>query len=242
MEIPIWRTGMTSSSSSRIGSSGDVQANPIDSSVSRSTSRGTPGLLAHLPVGAVRRDRPAVVRGGLQERERQPAGPDGRGDPVHRQPGPLAGQGQADLAKIDGQERGRLVPGDQDAEVDHAADLGLAHARQLGQLGPGQRLHGRHPTGRGVGSAERDRRRSRSGRSGQETLVAAGRRSRGWSRRWSRRWRSRSRVWSRPRSSAGCQPRTPVARSTTMATRRRVQWSEANPWACGGCCRVHLTV
>jgi hypothetical protein len=42
VEIPIWRTGTTSSSSSRIGSSGDVQANPIDSSVSRSTSRGTP--------------------------------------------------------------------------------------------------------------------------------------------------------------------------------------------------------
>jgi hypothetical protein len=116
--------------------------------------KGDTGLLAHLPVGAVRRDRPAVVRGGLQERERQPAGPDGRGDPVHRQPGPLAGQGQADLAEIDGQEWGRPLPGDQDAEVDHAADLGLAHTRQLGQLGPGQRLHGWHRTAWGRPSAD----------------------------------------------------------------------------------------
>ena len=37
-----WMSGSASSSSSRIGSSADVQANPIDSSVSRSASSGIP--------------------------------------------------------------------------------------------------------------------------------------------------------------------------------------------------------
>jgi hypothetical protein len=42
LEMASWMSGTTSSSSSRIGSSADVQVNPIDSSVSRSASRGTP--------------------------------------------------------------------------------------------------------------------------------------------------------------------------------------------------------
>jgi hypothetical protein len=100
-----------------------------------------PGLLAHLPEGPLRRQRPALVGGGLQEGERQPAGPDGRGDPVHRQPGALAGRGQADLVEVAGKERGRPVAGDQDAEVDQAADLGLGQPGQGGQPGGGQGLH-----------------------------------------------------------------------------------------------------
>jgi hypothetical protein len=102
--------------------------------------QGDPGLGAHLPVGPVRGDGPAGIGGRLHERERQAAGPDGRGDPVHRQPGPLAGHGQAELVPVAGQERGRPVPGDQDAEVNHPADLGLAHAGQPGQAGRGERV------------------------------------------------------------------------------------------------------
>ena len=197
--------------------------------------QGDPGLGAHLPVGPVSTAPPSGGRGRLQERERQPARPDGRGDPVHRQPGPLAGHGQAELVQVTGEERGRPVPGDQDAEVHHPADLGLAGAGQPGQAGRGERvpasLH-----------AAILRRRPWLGDQGGPGVPAGAPLARlvRWSR-CSRRCRSRSRASSRPSSSAGCQPRTPVARSTTMATRRRVQWSEANPWARGGCWRAHLT-
>ena len=42
LSMASWMSGTTWSSSSRMGSSGDVQANPMASSASRSASRGMP--------------------------------------------------------------------------------------------------------------------------------------------------------------------------------------------------------
>jgi hypothetical protein len=95
---------------------------------------GDPGVLAHLPVGSPRAHRPAPEWRALQKRERQPARPDRRPDPLHQQPGPLAGHGQADLGHITLTEWAGAVPGDQDAELDQSANLDLGHAGEVGEL------------------------------------------------------------------------------------------------------------
>jgi hypothetical protein len=103
--------------------------------------QGHPGRLADLPVGPPRAHRPAPVGGSLQEGERQPTLLDRRGDPGHRQPGPLAGGGQADLLHIGRQERLVAVAGDQDTELDQPLDLGLGHAGEVGQSRCRQPIH-----------------------------------------------------------------------------------------------------
>jgi hypothetical protein len=92
------------------------------------------------PVAADQPGRP-IVGGGLQEGERQPARPDGRRDPRQRQPGLLAGGGQADLLHVGLQERAGAVAGHQDAELHQPLDLGLGHAGEVGKSRCRQPLH-----------------------------------------------------------------------------------------------------
>ena len=106
-----------------------------------------PGLLAHLPVGPRRAHRPAAERRALEEGERQPAGPDGRGDPLHGQPGLLARHRQADLGHVALPERAGALPGDQDAQLDQPLDLGLGRAGEVGQ--PRRRQPAHAARGRG---------------------------------------------------------------------------------------------
>jgi hypothetical protein len=103
--------------------------------------KGHPGLLAHLAISPRRAQRPPPVGGCLQEGERQSTCPDRRRDPVHGQPGLLAGLGQADLLHIAGEERGGAGPDHQDAEVDQPLDLGLGGAGEVGKSRCRDRIH-----------------------------------------------------------------------------------------------------
>ena len=148
--------------------------------------QGHPGLLAHLPVGPRRAHPPPLVRGGLQEPKRQPAGPDRRRDPLHRQPGPLARRGDADLLHVGRPERARVVTGHQDAEVDHPLDLGRRGAGEIGKRRCRECLHARcHPRSDAVSTASvaPSRGRLASGASAadscQQRSARAWRRSRG---------------------------------------------------------------
>jgi hypothetical protein len=66
---------------------------------------------------------------------------DRRRDPSQRQPGLLAGGGQADLLHVGLQERAGAVAGHQDAEVDQPLDLGLGHPGEVGKSRCRQPLH-----------------------------------------------------------------------------------------------------